>query len=260
MSTRICLNQLIGMALLVSFSSQWAYAEPFPLRGEYSDVPIIEINDLFQQYENVLIVDVRSNLEFKAVRISKAKNFPLGKISYIERMRNLRQSNPESKIIVYCNGHSCSKSYNAVRKALEEGIENVYCFDSGVFDWLELHPEYAAILGKTPADIKSIISEEEFHSVLRDYSTLSSLSQKDGVLVIDIRDHFQKGFTPSFGNLKQIKLDSLLAKFMYSEFKDRQLIFIDAVGKQVRWLQYHLKMFGYTNYLFLRGGVASVPR
>ena len=41
------------------------------------------------------------------------------------------------------------------------------------------------------------------------------------------------------------------------EFKDKQLLILDAVGKQVEWLQYHLEAKGYSNYLFLEKGVLS---
>ena len=36
---------------------------------------------------------------------------------------------------------------------------------------------------------------------------------------------------------------------------DKQLLIFDAVGKQVRWLQYHLEANGYNNYSFMEKGV-----
>ena len=41
------------------------------------------------------------------------------------------------------------------------------------------------------------------------------------------------------------------------EFKEKQLLILDAVGKQVEWLQYYLEGKGYTNYLFLDKGMLS---
>ena len=249
---------LLGITLLLYFYSLSVLGEGFPLREKYPEVPIIEINDLFQQYENVVIVDVRSRLEFSTVHISKALHVALSNILYVDLIKNIRRSNPQRKLVLYCNGHSCAKSYKATKKAIGAAIDNVFAFDAGIFDWATTYPGKTTLLGESPADINKIISKAEFNSVLKDYSFLLLLSQKDDVMVIDIRDRFQMGFTPPFKNVKRIKLDSLLAKFMIGELKDKKLIFIDAVGKQIRWLQYYLKEFGYTDYMFLRGGVASV--
>mgnify|MGYP003502318962 FL=1 len=41
------------------------------------------------------------------------------------------------------------------------------------------------------------------------------------------------------------------------EFKGNQLLIMDAVGKQVEWIQYYLEAGGYTNYYFLDKGVIS---
>ena len=50
------------------------------------------------------------------------------------------------------------------------------------------------------------------------------------------------------------RLVSLVKK---GEFKNKQLLIFDAVGKQVRWLQYHLEDGGYSDYYFLAKGVLS---
>lgn len=249
---------LLSITLLVSFHSLLAFGEGFPLREKYPDVPIIEIDDLFQQYDNVMIIDVRSRLEFKTAQIRKAQHYALSNSSFVDYIGSVRQLNPEQKIILYCNGHSCAKSYIATEALISEDIDNVFAFDAGVFDWAVAHPEKTTLLGESPADVNKIISKAELESVLRDYSFLRTHSQKDDVMVIDIRDRFQVKFTPSFSHLKKIKLDALFPIFMQSKLKNKRLVFIDAVGRQVQWLQYYLEEFGYKDYLFLRGGVASI--
>ena len=50
-------------------------------------------------------------------------------------------------------------------------------------------------------------------------------------------------------------MDRLVKLLKKGEFKDKQMLIFDAVGKQVRWLQYHLEDNGYSNYYFLNKGV-----
>ena len=39
---------------------------------------------------------------------------------------------------------------------------------------------------------------------------------------------------------------------------DETLLLFDQVGKQIKWLQYYLEEYGYTNYMFLDGGATKV--
>ena len=255
------LNRLILIVVMtISLSPHIVFGEGYPLRAKYSEVPYIEIDELYEQYNNVVIVDVRSDLEFRTVHISKAIWVSLSKPSFVDEIASVRRKNPGQRMVVYCNGHSCAKSYKAVKKILTANIDNVVAFDGGVFDWTNAHPDKTTLLGTNPVERSKIISNDRFQSVLKNYSYLFEMSLTNDVLVIDVRDKFQIDHTPAFNELKQIKLDVLLTKFMLGKYKNKKLIFIDAVGKQVRWLQYYLNEFGYSDYLFLRGGVASVPQ
>ncbi|MBL4608550.1 MAG: rhodanese-like domain-containing protein [Pseudomonadales bacterium] len=248
------------LSVVLLFVVQSSMAGDFPLRDRYPDVPYITLGDLSQQYENVQIIDVRSTLEFGVIHIAKAINIPLSNSRFVERLNNNRKANPNQKIILYCNGHSCSKSYKATKKALAANIANVYAFDAGVFDWTQAFPEKASLMGQVPADLSKVIPKADFTAVLRDYDSLYALSQNKHVLVVDTRDKSQREYTPPFPNVQHIPLSLLRMKLFQGEFKNTPLIFIDSVGKQVRWLQYYLEQFSYKNYLFLKGGVVSVSQ
>ena len=51
--------------------------EGYPHREKYPDIKVISTEDLEKQYNDVLIVDVRSDMEFDVVRIKKAVHIPI---------------------------------------------------------------------------------------------------------------------------------------------------------------------------------------
>ncbi|NIQ96147.1 MAG: sulfurtransferase, partial [Desulfuromonadales bacterium] len=55
--------------------------------------------------------------------------------------------------------------------------------------------------------------------------------------------------------VRSIPSDRLVKLLKQKKFRDGSLLITDAVGKQVRWLQYHLEDNGYTSYAFLDKGV-----
>ena len=254
------LTALLIAIWMTSTFVQSEYDHPFPLRAQYHDTPYIELSDFYKQYADVKIVDVRSRVEFDVIHINSAINISLKKLNFSKQLKLLRDSNPTRKIVLYCNGHACAKSYKAVKKAMDAGISNVVAYDAGIFDWANEHPELTTLLNTTPVDPKNIIPNDQFNAVMKSYAEIKALSLQDNVMVIDIRDKFQRKYTPPLRNLKHLPLGRMESKLMMGLYKDKHLVFVDATGKQVRWLQYHLQKFGYNNYYFLKEGVAGIDR
>ncbi len=235
----------------------------FPLREKYPDVTPISLEDLSASYDNTLIIDVRSQDEFDVIHVKKAQNVPVTKGTFLADLEKIRSKNGSEDIAFYCNGHTCAKSYKAAKSAINAGFQNVYCFDAGIFEWTNAQPEKSVLLGKTPVDVTKLITKEALKAKTIEWADFSSKAAAPDALVIDIRDPFQKAKAANLDqnkkvNLKGIRsipmerLTKLLAK---GELKDKQLLFFDAVGKQVQWLQYYLEDGGYSNYLFLNKGV-----
>jgi len=170
----------------------------------------------------------------------------------------VRAKNGATAMAFYCNGHTCAKSYKATKKAREAGFANVFAYDAGIFDWIMAQPDKATLMGNTPAAQDKIIPKSELKAKMISFDQLMARAAQPNTVNVDIRDPFQRATIPAIPLLRNIPLDRLTRLFEKGQFKDKQLLIIDAVGKQVRWLQYYLKEFGYTNYAFLEGGVKAI--
>lgn len=252
---------VVCVLLLVGTS----FAEEFPLREKYPDVTPITIDNLSASYDSTIIIDVRSKSEFEVIHIEKAQNIPVTKGSFLADLEKARGKTDSQKVAFYCNGHTCAKSYKAAKKAAEAGFQNIYCFDAGIFEWTTAYPEKSVLLGKTPVDPGKLISKDALNAKKLDWAAFSAKAAEKDAMVVDVRDPFQRAKDASLDqnksvNLKGVRnipLERLTKLLSKGEFKNKQLLIFDAVGKQVRWLQYYLEEGGYSNYAFLAKGVLS---
>ena len=248
--------------LAVILSTGKSFAEEFPGRAVYPDIPVISTEDLFKQFDNSIVVDARTAYEYETLRIKGAINIPL-KLNnnvFIKRIRDLRANSPKA-IVFYCNGHTCMKSYKAARKAmLYSKIDNVFAYDAGVFDWAKSHPDLAELLGKSPVTGDMLISRARFkqHSLSAEKFIKTAT---DDVAILDIRDRRQRdGFYIFSGYENSIPLNEKdrLERFILDvKKKNKKLYIYDTVGKQVRWLQYYLESMQLKDYFFMEGGARA---
>lgn len=236
----------------------YALCNEFPLRPYYPEVPTISTESLLNTYNSIVIVDIRSSFEYDVARINKAELLPLTDPDFTEKLEKIRPKAWPSPMAFYCNGHSCAKSYKAAQLALSLGFTNVYSYDGGIFDWIMAAPDKATLMGETPARADRIISNEEFARRLLDFETFASQGEENNTVVIDIRDPFQRELKPNMPGIRNIPLDPLLDLVVSRIWTEKRLLFLDAVGKQVRWLQYFLESYGYFDYAFLKGGVRGL--
>ncbi len=249
----------VVMLLAVLLMSEAVFADTakqdFPLRHQYRDLQIIDTETLFKNRDGITVVDVRSAYEFQTLHIENAVNISVFSPDFKKQVQNLHQQT-QKPLVFYCNGHSCAKSYQAGRLAKDAAVfSSVY--DSGVFDWAERYPRYTALLGKPLNHPSRLISEEEFKAHLLTPMEFSAL--KNEALVVDIRSAIARdGISLFVGLEKRIplknrkKLDRYLA---IAHAEDKDILFYDATGKEVRWLQYYLQSKGVERYWFMKGGV-----
>lgn len=246
---------LIATAIVTGTS---AFAKDlFPHRANYPDVQYIERADLESRYENVVIVDVRSRYEYDTIHVTGALNIPVSKSSFAGGVKELR-ARTNKTIVFYCNGHTCSKSYKATRKAQTAGVKNVLAFDAGIFDWSRNNPKRAVLLGQSPINPKDLISKKAFKKSLLKPEKFQKYAERPDVIVLDVRSRLQRAGTGLFpfyekyaGLDNQEKLDRYIAK---ARRENKTLLAYDAVGKQVRWLEYYLRKKGVKKYNFMKGG------
>ena len=250
------------ISTLVFFSSSaLAQNDEFPGRQKYPTVPYISLSDFHKIKNEVIVVDVRSDYEHKTLRIKNALNIPLSSKKFTEEMQQLRDMNKQKKIIVYCNGKTCMKSYKAALKCKKAGISNVISFDAGIMDWAQKYPDEAVLLGQSPLDTKKLISKKTFKSYLIQPENFENKIGTGKVIVLDIRDDFQRNSTALFHG-KELRVfindSNAIDKYIsQANNENKTLLIYDEVGKQVRWLQYYLENKGAKSYSFMQGGVRN---
>jgi rhodanese-related sulfurtransferase len=239
-------------------SSALANDDEFPNRELYPEVPYISLDDLYKQRNNAVIVDVRSFYEYNTLHIKGARNIPLSSKDFIDLIQTIRSKNA-APIIFYCNGKTCRKSYKAVRKALRAGIPEVIAYDAGIFDWARKYPAESELLGKSPIQPGQLISSDKFKSHLLEADDfIARASQRS--IILDIRDPTQREGLFIFNSAEipvPLDNDKLRQYIDQAKKENRTLMIYDAVGKQVRWLQYYLEDQNLKSYYFMKDGAKS---
>ncbi|MCW8987493.1 MAG: rhodanese-like domain-containing protein [Gammaproteobacteria bacterium] len=259
-ASKLRMTYLISILLLIS-SSIFAKDNEFPGREKYPSIPFITIADLHKIKDNVIIVDVRSAYEHQTLRIKSALNIPVSSQKFTDNMEKLRADNKDKKIIVYCNGKTCMKSYKAALKCKKAGIKDVISYDAGIMDWANTYPNDSVLLGVSPVDRNKIISKQLFKTYLINPGHFENKIGTGNVIVLDVRDPFQRDSTALFHGKEHrvfindaTGLDKYIAK---ANNENKTLLIYDEVGKQVRWLQYYLEGKGAKSYSFMKGGVKN---
>jgi len=252
------------MMLCLVTTSLWANAD-FPGRDRYPKVKYIEIDDLYNQRDNVVYIDARSPYEYETLRIKNAKLVPLtlSPSKFEKALRQIVSENPGKKLVFYCNGHTCMKSYKAATRATSYvGLKNAYSFDAGIFDWAKKYPSEARLLGKELDDVSKLKSKAEFKKHLMPAEKFIKTAN-DSVAILDIRDRIERdGFyvfsgyeeSISLNDKDKVKLENFMAKVVKSK---KTLYVYDMVGKQVRWFQYYIESKGVKDYYFMEGGAEA---
>ncbi len=250
---------LMGLLLLSSVPASFcAQAEDpgFPGRKVFYDAPVMELAELNKKIDDVVVVDVRSKFEFDTLQIKDATNMPLADRAFGTKLKALRKTT-DKPIVFYCNGRSCQKSYEAVMKARTYRVANVYAYDAGIFEWAKAYPQRAVLLGKSPVSPGNLIDDAKFQAHLlapNDFITMVGPTS----LVLDVRDTFQRADMVTFSQpVARLGLDNRVQLSQHIERAKKEkktLMVFDAVGHQVRWLQYYLESEGLKDYYFMKGG------
>lgn len=247
----------IAVFFLVLFSFA-SLATDFPLRKKYPKAPVISIEELEKNMANVVIVDVRSSLEYDTLRIKGAKHISLSVGRAFKTAITELRSSTSKVIVFYCNGITCAKSYKATMVAVANGIANVKAFDLGVMGWANRNPDKSVLLGKSPIDKSKLIPKSEFK---KKFLSAGDFKAKIGSsILVDVRNKYQKkGSTNLFGGKSiSVNLDNAKSELKGIKAKGKPVLIYDAVGKQVRWLQYALEEAGIKEYYFLKGGAKGL--
>jgi rhodanese-related sulfurtransferase len=252
--------KLAAVAALLLVAALAAAEEGYPLRAKFPGVTWITTQQLDREYQKTIIVDVRSKTEFDVIHINKAVHVPITTALFVKQLEAVREKNGSETIAFYCNGHTCAKSYEAVEEAAKAGFHNVVAFDSGIHDWVKVQPGKTTLMGSSPAPLEKLIPAEMLAKRKIDFAEFKQRAGNPDVVVIDAREPFQRKEIPALSMLRNIPSDRLVELIAKGEFRDKQLLILDAVGKQVEWIQYYLEQHGHSDYFFLDKGVAGAAR
>ncbi|MBI3563505.1 MAG: rhodanese-like domain-containing protein [Gammaproteobacteria bacterium] len=252
---------VVAVTLLMA-TQLWAAGEDeFPGRKFFPAVPYIGLEELYNKRNDVIIVDVRTAYEYETLRIKGAINISVHNASFPDEMQKLRDANPSKLIVTYCNGKTCNKSYEAVQACRNHNIPNVVAYDAGIYDWAKKYPLESELLGKGPLDLSKLITNEAFKKHNLDIKKFSSMVGNDDVIVLDVRDRFQRDASSLFPGVdRRAALDdkpSLERYFQRAKRENKTLLIYDAAGKQAEWLIYYLEDKGISNYYFMSGGATA---
>jgi rhodanese-related sulfurtransferase len=253
------MNRLFSVLLLVMSGLAYPLAsaanDEFPMRARYPDVQVISTADLAKQYADVVIVDVRTKYEFDTLHIKDAVLLPLG-TNFGERALALRAKSGNKKLVFYCNGKTCHKSYEAALLAERARVTNVVAFDAGIFDWAKAQPELTVLRGRTPIKPTDLISAEAFQAHQLDPKAFEERVGSNSI-VLDVRDKRQRDTALFPFREQRAQLDDakkLEAIIDEAKTKNKTLLVYDEVGKQTQWFQYHLESKGLKDYYFMKDG------
>jgi len=259
-SHTLLLPALIGLLTLLG-NQTFAAEEEYPGRKIYVDTPYISLEQLTQDFNDSIVVDVRSGYEYSTLHIKGAFNIPLESKNFTQEISGLRKQQPQKKIVTYCNGKTCMKSYKAASKCRTNGIDNVVVFDAGIMDWAKANPNFSVLLNTSPINPARLISKEDFTARLLEPEIFFNQANNSNPVIIDVRDPLQRAGMPLFvGREKRASLDEtekLKAFISQAKKEQRPLYIYDEAGKQVRWLMYYLEDLGATDYFFMKGGAKA---
>lgn len=248
---------ILGIVVAAGVLRNVQAEEGYPLREKFPSVKVISTEALNKDYKKTIIVDVRSKIEFDVIRINSAVHEPITTGLFLHNLEKLRAKTAGIPIAFYCNGHTCAKSYQAAEKAASAGFQNVFAYDSGITDWVLAHPEKTTLMDQTPAHLGKLISHEALAKRRINYREFLQRAENGNTIIIDAREPFQRKVIPPITALRNIQSDRLVELIKKGEFKENQVLIMDAVGKQIEWIQYYLEQAGYSNYYFLDKGVSG---
>jgi len=231
--------------------------DEFPYRVRFPDVTIMTTEELSKRFNEVLVIDVRSKYEYDTLHVKDALIVPLG-TGFGDKILALR-AKQNKPFVFYCNGKTCQKSYEAALLAAKARVDNVYAYDSGIFDWAKAQPDKTVLLGRSPIKPEDMIDKKSFKARLlepKDFAARVS----DKSVVLDVRDRVQRDtalfpFKEQRAQLDELKkIDTVIED---AKANKKTLLVYDQTGKQVEWFQYYLENKGVKDYFFMKGGAQA---
>lgn len=99
--------------------------------NKYTNINANELKILIKENKNYIIIDVRTNGEYKSGHIDKAKNIPVNELK--NKIKSIDKFKDKISII-YCASGARSKT--AANILYKEGFENIYNLKGGIYSYI----------------------------------------------------------------------------------------------------------------------------
>ncbi|MHB8624388.1 MAG: rhodanese-like domain-containing protein [Sulfuricaulis sp.] len=170
----------------------------FPLRWRYPDVITLSADQLYKMQHEVLVVDARTKFKWETMRINGSINVPVDEVdtgmnrAFEDSLAKVRKSDARP-IVFYCNGKTCPKSHEAARRI---GLDHIYAYDAGIFDWAMAHPELTTLYDKSPIEASDLIDpvSPKTHTLSAEDFRALAYANPCHCISVDIRDLGQRDF------------------------------------------------------------------
>lgn len=119
---------VIGAVLIAASSAYW-FMLPGETDGEYGDVTVERAMELIEEKTSLVILDVRTDGEFRDGHIEGAKNIPVNELE--GRLGELEKGD---ELLVYCR--TGNRSGTAVSILMENNFTKIYHMSRGITAWI----------------------------------------------------------------------------------------------------------------------------
>ena len=130
------MNRTKNIVLIISVGiialGTYIYVSQFQTQDiiNYGDVTIEQAIEIIEKNQSLIILDVRTDLEFDGGHLKGAINIPVDELE--ERIDEL---DPADEFLVYCR--TGNRSSSAVRILIEHNFSMVYHMFDGIIAWIE---------------------------------------------------------------------------------------------------------------------------
>ncbi len=125
-----CALLLLALSPAVFAAESGDYRSPETVEGT-TTVDASEVKEMAAA--GAIIVDVRNPRLFARRHVPGAIHLDL-KTAY-NREALAKVAGKQDKVVLYCSGVKCARSYRAAQQAVSWGYENVYYFRDGIVEW-----------------------------------------------------------------------------------------------------------------------------
>mgnify|MGYP002713279120 CR=1 FL=1 len=242
--------------------------DKFPKRVFYPQLEYIDTNELAKglHEKKYDVIDVRDDTSFKALHVKTATNIFVKSETFDKEVLDFVALS-QNPLVVYCNGISCSKSYDASTKmkALFEKNninKTVYTYDSGINAIAYAHNDLVLKNGQEVSRDNPLIAADKIkeHTLSPElFENYINNNKDDSYAILDIREKGERIIYKlfMFKNENKIALnnkDKIIA-FLNTVKKDKKTLMVyDVAGRQINGLYELLKITGIKKWYYLEEG------